>query len=134
MIFVRCEAFDTRRGGLEKLNSLELVSVPWGSRALKHAHWKRKMERGPSAACDCTWTRELILPELMDRSHGEISFRFTQLPMVHGGFDCYLHRINRVPTLRGAQLFGRVCITHSYSAKHSKMKGKYSFPGRANVF
>lgn len=32
----------------------------------------------------------------LSRSHGKVSFRLAQLLTVHGGFDCYFHRINRV--------------------------------------
>lgn len=85
------------------MSLIEFANALGGGRAsaLTHACREWRVERGvPPVASGHNWTRELVSPELMgrwfDRSHDEVSFRFTQLLMAHVRFDCYSHWINRV--------------------------------------
>lgn len=62
------------------------------------------VERSVSpGASSCSWTRELFSSALMDKwlnkLHGQVFFRLTQLLTGYGCFDSYLHYINFVPSI-----------------------------------
>lgn len=82
-----------------------------------------------------SWTIELMI-RWLDRSHGKVSCRLTQVLTVHDCFNSFLHNINRLPSFvwsfNGTP---RSCLKkkdsayYSYVIRHSKMTGKYSSIG-----
>jgi len=68
------------------------------------AEWARRYRRADTPAdSGREWTRTLIPPGLLylwvNRSHGEMTFRLTQLMTGHGCFNRFLHRIGRAPSV-----------------------------------
>lgn len=68
------------------------------------AEWARRYRRTDTpAASGREWTRTLIPPGLLyqwvNRPHGEMTFRLTQLMTGHGCFNRFLHRIGRAPSV-----------------------------------
>jgi len=67
------------------------------------AEWMRRMSRsGAPADSGREWTQALISPDLLGRwatrTHGDTTFRLTQLLTGHGCFNRFLYRIGRAPS------------------------------------
>ena len=67
------------------------------------ALWTRRVQdSGPPADSGREWTRVLIPPDVLgrwvNRPHGQVTFRLTQLLTGHGCFNRYLNRTGRAPS------------------------------------
>lgn len=83
------------------------ATPPGGPQRLRDravAEWARRYRRTDTPAdTGREWTRTLIPPGLLsqwvNRAHGEMTYRLTQLMTGHGCFNWFLHRIGRAPSV-----------------------------------
>lgn len=112
MAHERYSAFEARRASRRTVTIGDQVdedatasaAPPQSLRDLTVAEWVRRYRRTePIADSGREWTRTLIPPGLLsqwvNRPHGEMTFRLTQLMTGHGCFNRFLHRIGRAPSV-----------------------------------
>ena len=115
MAYERSRAFEARRalrpiGTVGDLVDEEIVASPLppiGPREARDrtvGEWARRYRRMDTpAGSGREWTRTLIPPDLLyqwvNRPHGEMTFRLTQLMTGHGCFNRFLHGIRRATSV-----------------------------------
>jgi len=78
--------------------------------------WKEYLLRPDLAGARTVTAVQPHLDSWLDRGHGSLSFRMTQILTEHGCFSSFLHRIRRCPTMACFH-----CLDHVDSAEHTLM-------------